>query len=328
MKISLPTIRFSILFPICSDIIIGFALHYDHHLKPVELAVVLCFWTLLSHIFCEWIEFIKEFKELKKFKSFTESILNEFAESNYLVTKIAGTIQQDLKFDKYIKTQNKKHLDFHMFLSEVKLNQFLSSHFIYSIENKEIRRIPAHYFIHGIWKELVNTSDSYHSLQLLNKKTIDVYINNEFRQNEEINRLHANLTQNRKISKLEEFQKLFVLDNDWIDLSTKDISEPRVKAYLEKWNAKFGQSTKAKLRLTRTQDAEGAIHSGPLEDIGIFDGILGIQSVVDNQERYFSADNIKIDFYFDNERVTKYRADFDSIFESASDIGDFFKLIQ
>ncbi len=317
------------------------SLEKDVNLVKMKWSVFLIEWETFKNCFegnkaewndfkLKWEVFVKDFDQTKVPTSKTGFILNEFAESNFLMERIADSVKQDLQFDKIMKT-DRKHLEFHLFLSKLKYNDFLTSHFIYSSENRLISRVPTHYFIQFIWRKLVEEfSETYSSLQILNVDTEEVYLKNDFRQNEEIGCLESQVVRRKKEAKLQSFHKLFVLKDVWMNEDKKEITNEVVKKYLKKWYDKLGQERlektgKIKLRIIKSSNAVGAIHKGPLDDIGIFGNLLGIQSVVENQERYFSADNIRIDFYFDETVVDKYKKDFSAIFNRAENLRDYFK---
>ena len=308
------------------SILIGFAvdkhLEKDYDLSDIGQLVICVFCGFIAYLFAEWIifkfdwqKYKKEIEKLKFTRCLTGDILNEFAESNFLMERMSSSIKQDLLFDKIIKN-DKKQWDFHLFLSELKYHDYLPSHFIYSADDKLIKKVPTYYFQTFVWRRLVEMSNIYQSIQILEPDTESVYIKNTNRLNAETNFLQVQLRNATKTHRLKTFEKIFVIEDEWVDLNNRNIKIQSIRDYLITWHKKFSifyKSGKAKLKIIRTSEARGIINNGKLDDIGIFGDILGIQSVVNNTENNFCVDNVRIDFYFDIPTVNKYKNEFVSI---------------
>ncbi len=319
-----------VVFAIIVDIIVHTLLHKNQQLTTPSMIVVLFFCAILAYMFSEWVifkieweGFKKDFNDYKMSRSYTGNILNEFAESNFLMNKISNSVKKDLQFDKTMK-KDKQHLDFHLFLSKLKYNEFLPSHFIYSAGNRLISRVPTHYFEKTVWRKLVELSEKYLSIQILNCSTEKIYIENEARLVSETNFLEFQLGKTKKNAKLNSFQKLFVIEDQWIDMTTNELKNESIRKYLTWWYNKFCNSKKAKLKIIMSSQALGIINGENLDDIGIFGNILGIQSVIHNTDESFKADNVRINFYFNQTDVEKYRNDFKDIFKRSLWLKDFF----
>lgn len=314
--------RFSILFPIATEIIIGLLLHFDGTLTPWGIAIVMSFWLLLSYIFCEFIIFIKEFKEFKELKSFTESILNEFAESNLLVKTMSDTIKEDLEFDKVMKN-NKDHLDLHIYILKLKLHEFFASHFIYSSEKKSVLQIPTYYFQNRIWETFVSRSYCYYSLQLLDDKQSKIYLDNKRRLLSELNILENQLSGKNKTV----LKKLFVLESKAFN-ELGQIVDGQMREYLQEWLKKFNDKFRQfPIKVINKDDAEGALGKGSdLNDIGIFGDTFGIQSLNSSDGKFYT-DALKIDFYFDKAKTNEQKEKFCKLFDKARPLCEVLKPI-
>lgn len=325
---------FSLYFPLIFGAFTSGTLIYDQSLGKWVSSCLGLITVLLTYIITEWVTFRIKINDKLEVTNHIGSILDEFAEANLLMKKMRNTVKSDLEFDNQIK-KDKKYLEFHLYLSKLKYDKFFSSHFIYHSDDMSISKIPTHYFIHYIWRKLVEEfSDSYSSLQLLIAKTKKVYIEENDpnklndRQDIEINCLKSILAPDKitggKHAKLQAFKKLFVLDDSWIDEDKKEITDVAVNKYLKKWYDKLCKSEKAQLKIIKFSNAVGVIRGGELKDIGIFGNILGIQSVDEPDKNDFRADNIRIDFYFNATKVAEYKMDYASIFDRASDFKEYF----
>lgn len=317
-------------FPLAIAIILGLTLFFDKKAESVPISInlaIIILSILLSYIAIEWAIFKSEFNDKIKSTNDIGSILNEFAEANMMMDNLMESVKHDLVFDKKIK-MDKQHLDFHLFLSKIKYRKFLSSHFVYEADKKVIQKIPKYYFEDSIWKKLVNDSECYSSLQLLNNINTDFYIKDTERRNLEITFLTTKLSQSKKGSTLQAFHKLFILNDSWVDINNKVILDENVKVYLKHWLEKFNSlgkaDGKAELKVIKSSDAQGAIDGKPLLDIGIFGNILGIQSVFSNTENDFNTNSLRFDFSLDLTEVKEYKKDYDTIFKRAINLRDFF----
>jgi len=318
-------------FPLAIAIILGLTLFFDTKAEHVPVSInlaIIILSILLSYVAIEWAIFKIEFNDKLKSTNDIGSILNEFAEANMMMDNLMHSVKHDLVFDKKIK-MDKEHLDFHLFVSKIKYQKFLSSHFVYQTDKKIIQKIPKYYFEDSIWKKLVHDSECYSSLQLLNNANTEFYLKDTTRRNLEITFLNTKLSQSKKESKLHEFHKLFILNDEWVNINEKVILDENIKTYLMHWLDKFkslGKNDgKAELKVIKSSDAEGAIDGKPLKDIGIFDNILGIQSVYSNTESDFNTNSLRFDFSLDLKEVKDYKKDYDTIFKRAINLKDFFE---
>lgn len=321
---------FSVWFLIITELILAYLLDTDHALTTIGISVVMVFWAILSHIFIKWLKFEDEFNELKQSKSQTEKLLNEFAESNRLMQRIANSAKSDLEFDKYIKLRN-EHKPFQLLISDLKYEYFLTSYFRYNqdINCPAVTNIPRHYFEdfiksngekQSIWMWLIERSSSYQSIQVLNNETKNIYIDNISRLENETNYLHTQF--DTKKAKLKSFKKLFVIKNDWMSTEGTVITDKEIIEYLDVWKNKLSEFTKNKrkkfiIKYIQLSKAKGALDNCDyVEDIGVFDNILGIQKPVDTKNALIN-DGTDISFYFEKEKVDNYKAKFETIFSKA-----------
>jgi len=318
------------LFPLIISTILCLSLFLDSKAINIPTSVsvsILILSALLSYVAVEWGHFIIKFNDKIRSTNHISSILTEFAEANMIFDNLLSSVRCDLDFDKQIKF-DKKHLDFHLFLSKIKYQKYLSSHFIFQSDKKIIQKIPKYYFEDSIWKRLVGESKCYSSLQLLDEKSTDLYIKDTDRRDLEITFLISKLSQQNKDSKLRSFNKLFILKDDFVDTRTKKISDNNVRNYLQHWLSRFNvlQSTdgKAQLKVAKFSEAQGAINGNRLQDIGIFDNILGIQSVYSNAESDFNTNALRFDFSLDCADVKVCKNDYDAIFKRAICLKEFF----
>lgn len=287
----------------------------------VSLSVLI---ALLMYIITEWGFFKDKLEKKLEVSNDIGSILNEFAEANLLIHKMKNTVESDLKFDNQIK-KDKKHLEFHLYLSKLKYDEFFSSHFVFSPNKRAIQKIPRYYFERDIWRKLVGISDCYYSLQLLDYVTKDFYLKDKARLKLELTFLTKNLVSSD--FKLQIFHKLFVLNDEVVDIQKKTFVDKDVEEYLKDWHDKFNDSAKVHLKIIRSSDAQGALDGKLLNDLGIFGNILGIQSVCFNKETDFTANGLRFDFYFDMSEVEACKKNFNAIFNMAVYLNEFFKRI-
>ncbi|MBV5328836.1 MAG: hypothetical protein JZU65_14585, partial [Chlorobium sp.] len=271
--------------------------------------------------------FINNFNDKMKSISNTFLLMNEYAEAGMMLDSVLGTIKDDLKFDKIIKL-DKSHLDFHLFLSKIKYQKYLASHFVFEPKRKEIQRIPKYYFESAIWKRLVAESKCYSSLQLLDDPNSSLYLQDTDRRDLEITYLINKLSQKTSGSKLKIFNKLFILKNDMLDVKKKKILNQDVYDFLTPWKERFDElkitDGKVLLKIVKFSDAQGAIGGNNLRDIGIFDNILGIQSITASDDSEFSGNTMIFDFSLDEAEVKNCQNDYNAIFKRAINISDFF----
>lgn len=303
----------------------------EHQVAKPGLWVVLFFCGILIYQFLEWFlfkkewdKYKKEFTEYKTSRSETGAILNQFEESNFILRKIANSSLPDLEFDKNLK-KSKDYLAFHLYLSKIKYEKYLSSHFQYDVDSKFIRKVPIYYFQKSVWNKLIESSKIYLSLQILDSSTNEVYVRNDIRRDSEIVYLFNQLQLPRTKSRLSNFRKLFVVQDDWIDINNKNILNNDLKEYLTIWNNKFKdiKSKKAIIKVINKSQAIGAINGKQLDDIGIFDNILGIQTHNPNGINSFRANNVHFDFSFDIQLVKRYKNNFGGIFKSGIPLTDY-----
>lgn len=270
-----------------------------------------------------WMENKKVIEDIRVSKSRTEIILDKFAESNFLMMKMSNTIKEDLEFDKIVK-ESKDHLDYHMYISKLKINEFFSSHFIYSAEKKTVLQIPAFYFQNRIWEEFINISSCYYSLQLLDKEHSEVYLSNPRRSRSERNFLDSKLNGENTTA----LKKLFVLESDEFDNNGK-LKTGNIKEYLTHWHNEFkGKYKEFPIKVIKRDAAEGILGVNiTLEDTGIFGDTYGIQSVnkqvakktplqASLDDNKFYVDNLIIDFYFDKEKTKEQKLRFNTLFDN------------
>lgn len=322
--------HFQILFLIITELLLAALLKIDHSLTVIGISVVMIFWAALSHIFVKWLKFEHEFKELKESKSQTEMLLNEFAESNHLMSRIANTAKLDLKFDKNIKL-NSEHKPFQLFLSALKYEYYLSSYFKYNQDENSpaITKIPRFYFEdyrrpdgekHSIWMWLIEKSQRYKSIQVLNNDTSEIYLKNKERLETETNYL-KNQFENPN-AKLVSIQKLFVIKSEWLSQDGKTVINQDVITYLEVWKTRLSGMSKEKkknlqVRFIKLSEAKGALNNSDyVDDIGIFDNILGIQKPEKTNSNLID-DSTDISFYFERSKVNNFKTKFDTIFNKA-----------
>ncbi len=229
-----------------------------------------------------------------------------------------------MEFDKNLK-KNKESLAFHLFLSKLKYSDYLPSHFIYDVNSKFIKRIPSHYFQTSVWKHLVEESKIYLSLQILNNETDKVYLYNTRRRKSEINQLFTQLQLPKKDSKLSIFRKLFVIQDDWLNVDNKKIIDKNVKEYLLIWHKKFKKINRKKvmLKVINSSQAIGVIDNKQLDDIGIFDDILGLQTPEHNGINTFRTNDVHFDFSFDIKLVNQYKNNFNSVFKISIPLAEY-----
>ena len=142
----------------------------------------------------EWNEFKDQWKENKKViesirvsKSRTGAILDKFAKSNIIVEALYEKIKDDLELDEHITNNNDKiQKDFHSFISSLKYQEFLASHFIIKAKEMEVLQIPAYYFKNKIWTEFVDKAPHYYSMQLLDEKQAGIYLRDKDRLDDEL----------------------------------------------------------------------------------------------------------------------------------------------
>ena len=72
------------------------------------------------------------------------------------------------------------------------------------------------------------------------------------------------------------------------------------------------------IKVIKKSYANGLIDTGyHLNDIGIFGEVYGIQSLNDSSTGEFFTDNLKIDFYFDEEKTKIQKKAFDDLFRNS-----------
>jgi hypothetical protein len=321
---------FKIFFLLISEIILGTLLKIDHNLSWIGIAVVLLFWGVLSHMFIEWLKFEEDFKELKESKSYTERLLNEFAESNFLMNSMARSVKSDLEFDKHVKLKT-EHKPFQLFISALKYEYYLSSYFKYNLDanSPAITNIPRYYFEsytkqngekYSVWMWLIEKSKTYQSIQILNNDTSEIYLDNKERLEIETNYLKTQYQ--CKNAKLSTIKKLFVIKDEWMDADGKIITEANITSYLDVWKIRLKSMTKTskknlQVKYIKMSLAKGSLNNGYIDDIGIFDSILGIQSPI-KTENSLIDDKSDISFYFDKEFVESNKEKFETVFATAN----------
>ena len=324
---------FSAVFAIVVDIIIHYLLHHDGNLTEHGMWVVLFFCGLLTFLFTEWIFFKFEWfyfgEELKEKLTFTDNVfdvINEFSEANFLMKKMMETIKADLNLEAELNISPDHVKKKSLFISKLKYQNFLSSHFKSSGDEKIIRQIPSYYFTHKIWGKFVDESSYYYSLQLLeSKESQKVYLpsknksenDRKFAQDRldsELNFLQSKLNgKNKTILK-----KLFVIEGG--EFEKGKLKPGDIKDYLENWKNKFKNCHKVfPIKVIENNKAIGKMKTGPttdkLDDIGIFGEVYGIQSLNDPASKEFYTDALKIDFYFDEKETEKQKKAFEKLFE-------------
>lgn len=322
---------FEFIFLGISELVLAALLKHDQRLELTDISVVMAFWLVIAHLFVKWLKFEHEFKELKESKSQTEKLLNEFAESNHLMVRISNSIRSDLEFDNNVKLKN-EHKPFHLFLSALKYEYYLSSYFKYSQDGNSpaITKIPRFYFEdyrkqngekHSIWMWLIEKSKSYQSIQVLNNDTSEIYLSNIERLTTETNYLKTQYENPN--SKLNSIMKLFVIKDEWISTDGIEIINTEVTKYLDVWKhklSKMSEESKKNLRVNymKISDAKGSFTNREcVEDIGIFDNILGVQTPVKTEGSLIN-DKLDISFYFEEQYVNGYKTKFETIFKNAT----------
>lgn len=318
------------LFPLSIATGLGLTLFLDGKATSIPNSVNICIIVLsalLSYVAIEWAYFIIKFNDKMKSTNKIALLLAEFAEANMMLDNLMQSVRCDLDFDKKIKS-DKEHLDFHLFLSKIKYQKYLSSHFVFKSDEKIIQKIPKYYFEDSIWKKLVSDSECYSSLQLLDSQHTGFYLDDTDRRDLEINFIISKLSQRKEGSKLRSFKKLFILDDKFVDVKNKKINNVNLQNYLQNWLDRFdvlkSSDGNAQLKIIKISEAQGAISAKHLQDIGIFDNILGIQKVYSNIESDFNDNALRFDFSLDVSAVRGCKNDYDSIFSRAINLNDFF----
>jgi hypothetical protein len=325
----------SYVFPLAVSVILGLAIFFDDgNTIPVSINIgIVIITAILSYGSVEWVVFKTEFNDRIKLNAEIGLILNEFNEANVLSENLINVFRNDLAFDRNIKINN-AHKPFHLFLSELKYKYYLSSYFKYvsDLNSPAIKGIPRHFFEkyeqsngekYSVWMWLIERSNSYRSIQVLNNETSQIYLDNEERQTIETNYLKTQYE--CKSANLNSIKKLFVIKDEWLSTDGKSINEPNVEKYLAVWkNQLSGMSKtsrkKLQIKFIRISEAKGATNNQEhVDDIGIFDSILGVQSPIETGE-YLINDNTDISFYFDKKMVDNKKATFETIFQKANSL--------
>ncbi len=281
--------------------------------------------TIQIYLASNWVKF--EFFEWKKIKkidskfdkllqsnSRTGIILDKFAKSNLILESLYSKVKVDLELDEKItieKQNNQK--DFYDYILHLKYNDFLSSQFVCSLEDKTVSKIPSHYFINMIWREFVDTADCYYSIQLLLSDNIKTYIEDKKRMHYEINHL---IRKSNDINRTE-IIKIFILEDDLFDENDK-LCNGHIKDYLMIWNEKLSPTYHImSIMVIKENNALGIIEkegSSKLEDIGIFGDIYGRQTTNSTEK---NDDKLDIVFFFDKVKTDKEKKNFKQLIHSS-----------
>lgn len=325
----------SYAFPLAVSFALGLAAIFDEgNTIPfsINLGIIIVI-ALLSYGSVEWVVFKVEFNDRIKLNAEIGLILNEFNEASVLGENLINAFRDDLAFDRNIKINN-AHKPFHLFLSELKYKYYLSSYFKYvsDFNSPAVKGIPRHFFEkyiqsngepYSVWMWLIERSNVYRSIQVLNSNTSQIYLDNKERQEIETNYLKTQYE--CKEASLNSIKKLFVIKDEWLSPDGKTIIEPNVAKYIDVWRNKLSGMSKVsrknlQIKFIKMFDAKGCTNNlEHVDDIGIFDSILGVQSPIETGE-FLINDKTDISFYFDKNMVDKKKATFETIFQNANSL--------
>jgi len=290
--------------------------------------------SFLSHFLSVWIYLVIDFNDFKedfslKIKSITTigSIIENFAEANMMFDNLFKSVKSDLDFDKNIKLK-KNELEFHLYLSRIKYQDYLSSHYIFHADKPKIQKIPKNYFENPIWIKLVDGFKRYLSIQIIDKETKELYLNDTTRRDWEITRLYTKIEQGT----LEVFNKLFIVQDDYISANNEQIIDKDLFDYLFCWLQRFEKRSNAQLKIIKFSNANGSIGYDNIEDMGIYDKILAIQKIDDPvmnsvERKQYGLKNERtftFEFNLDSSVTTDYETNFNALFSQAINLQDFF----
>ncbi len=302
------------------SIIISIILMNSKDISPTGAIILTIFQTIVYNTLWFFVETKFRLENRDNLKTEHDKVIHNFAEFELLQRIFFDHIENDLKFNKEVKRHLTHIDDFHMYISKLKLETYFSEYFVYDSKNRVIYDIPTPYFEKRIWGRFVEDSKHYYSIQRMSikDKQSSVYLENEDRQTQEINKLHSILNSRNGNS---DMKKIFIIDEDLFEFSDgvfnwkeitgdeekKEFSD-KLKNYLCKWYNKFKEmrcdcSYKFPIKIIAFSDAQGKM---PL-DIGIFGDVYGIQSKRVEKDKII-VDELSIDFYF-NKTDTDKRID-------------------
>lgn len=325
----------SFIFPVC------FGILYSVYLESVKTVFIISYpvnhlisalIAILSHFLFQWHIFKLDFKNFQKDFEYKinavnkiTSLMDEYAEANYIIDELLKSVKADLSFNKeMVISKKKKNIEFHSYLSRMKYKDYFQSHFIFYANEKLIKKIPKNYFENPIWARLVGESKCYLSTQVIDNDTKDLYLSDINRRNWEIARIKAKIEQGTLLV----FNKLFIINDDLIDMNHNQVLDNVLFAYLSCWLKGFNISSDIQLKIIKFSQANGAIGPEKVKDMGIFDKILAFQTIDKNDELESQAFQPAIgreraftfEFNLDSSVTQEYRRDFETIFKQADDL--------
>lgn len=307
---------------------------YTGNVYPWTYLISAYFGLLIFFAF-EWIEFKGLFNafqvdfnnKIRTLNNIT-SLMEDFVEANIIIDNLISSVRPDLEFNKRIKSSKEGcELDFHLYLSKLKYENYFKSHFIFDANNKSIKKIPKKYFEDPIWARLVGDSKYYLSAQIIAYDTKDLYLSDSNRRDLEIARITAKIKQGELLV----FNKLFIIEDSLIDMDTNQILDNTLFQYLHCWMSGFIISSDIQLKIIKFSRANGAIGPEKVKDMGIFDKILAFQTIDKNDELVSQAHHSGIareraftfEFNLDSSVTQEYTKDFNTIFKQADDLSSY-----
>lgn len=331
-----------LMLPFVCGTLLGVYLELEKKVCNIPLPINILISALLTFLlffFIDWLEFKAVFNSFEnefnnKIKTLNNiaSLLEEFFEANIIIDNLIKSIKSDLVFNKQIKESKQTcELDFHVYLSKLKYEDYFNSHFLFCADDKSIKKIPKKYFENSIWTMLIDNSRHYLSTQIFDNKTKALYLIGQKRRDHEITRINLKINQKQLLI----FNKLFIVQDDMIDMVNKKFLDNDLKAYINGWFTSIRLSKDVQIKIIQYSKANGALGEESVKDMGIFDKIIAFQeldknvdSITINKHNGTSIIDCERSFTFDfnlnSAVINDYRKNFIAIFNDAESLGRFF----
>ncbi len=308
------------IFFVCVSVIISWLLEKNGEISSTGAYILGIFQLITFNTLWLVIEIKFRIEERDKSKNVTDTVLDNFEESNLLRTKLVDTLTSDLNFDRQVKKDFKHLKNAHMFLSNLKIKTYFREFFIFNTDNQTLSDVPSAYFEKKIWKRLVNDSDFYFSIQNLSNNQLSYYLENKDRLREETSTLQNKITGSNNTK----LKKVFIVNDNHINSKNNQLiccddeeNQCDICDYLRTWYDKFSDNKyngAFPMKIAKESTSLGHIS----DDIGIFGNILfGIQRIRNEDEKKIMREDLKIDFYFNSTEVEAKIHEFNEFFDDS-----------